>query len=226
MKNILNVKNGILNVGIVLVCTISLVVFTQGCSNENDVLVEKVTKYLDIDVYNYTRSFTDNEILVLNEAFLRIEDYISFDGEKITVTVNYGDVNISERLYGYLLLCDITTESKGLVRLKGGGVEITYGQNYTREELNLNHSEIMTLMNGMQSNYSHVGFGTAVTGWFPGAAFCSFVIGAKSYLEGQTWSNLENNYLESGSTSGARLVKLTTYSPTTGMSFTSYRLAF
>jgi hypothetical protein len=198
----------------------------SGCSNEDDISFEKETEYLDIDVYNYTKTFTEDEMLVLSKAFLRIEDYILFDDERIIININHKDVSISERLYNYLSLCNFSTGSRVPIRLKSGEVEVTYGPNYVMREANLSHHEITTLMNGMQSNYSHIGYASAIAAWFPGAAFSAFLIGSKSYLESLTWSRLENNYLDSGSTNGAKLVELTIYSPTTGMSYTSYQLVF
>lgn len=211
--------------GMLLACMVLLGAIMPGCSNDNDISLEYETEYLDFNVYNYTRPFTEDEILILNKAFIRIEDYIVFDDESIKININHKDINISERLYNYLLLCNFSAESIAPIRLKDGGVEMTYGTNFVMKEVNISHNEIMTLMNGMQSDYSHIGYASAIAAWFPGAAFSAFIIGTKSYLEGLAWSGLENNYIASGSTTGAKLVELTIYSPT-GMSYTSHQLVF
>src|SRR5690554_6557924 len=197
-----------LSVGVLLICMVLLGILIPGCSDENDISIEKEIEYLDIDVYNYTRPFTEGEILILNKAFLRIEDYMFFDNERIIININHKDISVSERLYNYLSLSlsNFSIESRTPIRLKSGGVEVTYGPNYVMREANLSHHEILTLMNGMQSNYNHIGYASAIAAWFPGAAFSAFLIGSKSYLESLTWSRLENNYLDSGSTNGAKLV--------------------
>lgn len=205
----------------------------QSCQKENVTLALnenlEYSGYLDINVYNNTKAFTEHELKIITEAFMRIDKYLSEKNDIAFILGNKRDVrmslNISENLFEYLLL-GINMDNpvrNTQIRLRSE-VESQRGPGYYMRSVKLSHSETIALMNGMQTAASHVGYWGAGLASIVGHPAAAALINGRAYLEGLSWSNMENNYL-GGSQSGAEFIETTIYSPT-GMTYTTYQFIY
>ena len=74
-------KKGIFGLGVILVSIITFGLMVQSCQMEDDTLLLnenlEYSGYLDINVYNNTKAFTEHELKIITEAFMRIDKYLS-----------------------------------------------------------------------------------------------------------------------------------------------------
>ena len=235
-------KKGIFGLGVILVSIITFGLMVQSCQMEDDTLLLnenlEYSGYLDINVYNNTKAFTEHEHNIMTEAFMRIDKYLTEKNDLAFILGNKRDVrmslNISENLFEYLLLginMDKPVRNTQIRLRSGAEVEIQSGTNYYIRSVKLSHSETIALLNGMQSAASDASFwggtGAGIAGGLSGivgGTAASVLIGGRFYLEGMHWANMENNYLQ-GSQNGAEYIETTIYSPT-GMSYTSHQFIY
>ncbi|HXJ99050.1 MAG TPA: hypothetical protein VNJ50_09400, partial [Gelidibacter sp.] len=103
------IKNITFSLTVILVSIITFGIITQSCEMEDDTLhSDEKMEYLDINVHNNTKAFTEQELKIITEAFMRIDEYLLKKGDIAFIFDNKRDVgtslNISENLFEYLLL--------------------------------------------------------------------------------------------------------------------------
>lgn len=226
-------RNSTFSLRVILISIITFGVIVQSCEMEDDALFSnektEYSEYLDVNVHNNTKAFTKHELKIINEAFMRIDEYLLKKGDIAFIFDNKREVganlNISKNLFEYLLLGINMDESipNIPIRLKAD-TETQHGTNYFIRSVQLSHSETIELMNGMQTANDHFGFWGPILVSMLGQPAAVIIIDAKSYLEGLHWSHMENEYLQ-GSQDGAEYIEFTTYSPT-GMSYTSHQFIY
>lgn len=224
------IKNITFSLTVILVSIITFGIITQSCEMEDDTLhSDEKMEYLVINVHNNTKAFTEQELKIITEAFMRIDEYLLKKGDIAFIFDNKRDVgtslNISENLFEYLLLGIPSDNSirDTQIRLKAD-VETQSGGGYFIRSVKLSHSETITLMNEMQTGASHASFWGGGLASIVGGPAASIIVGGMFYLEGLHWSHMENNYLQ-GSQNGAEYIETTMYSPT-GMSYTSHQFIY
>lgn len=231
-------KNDTFSIRIILVSIITFGIMVQSCEiADQSLFSDKKTEYsehLDVNVHNNTKAFTEHELKIIYEAFMRIDKYLSEKSDIAFILDNKREVRISlkisENLFEYLLLGIPTDNSirNIQIRLKAD-VETQHGVGYYSRAVILSHSETIALINGMQTANSHaswwIGGSTGlIAGILGDIGAAGIIIGGKFYLEGLHWSHMENEYLR-GSQNGAEYIEFTTYSPT-GMSYTSHQFIY
>lgn len=109
-------------------------------------------------------------------------------------------------------------------RTKAVSESVTIGIGSTTTVTKLSHSEVTTLTNAVRTaNGSASLFSSLVTATFGTAGgVASALIGIYGFLKDGQMSKIQDEYAKSGSTSGITLTEITTTSPTTGISVTSY----
>ena len=228
-------KNGTFSLGVILLSIITFGLMVQSCQMEDDTLLLnenlEYSGYLDINVYNNTKAFTEHELKIITEAFMRIDKYLTEKNDLAFILGNKRDVrmslNISENLFEYLLLginMDNPVRNTQIRLRSGAEVESQSGPGYYMRSVKLSHSETIALMNGMQTGASHIGYWGAGFASILGQPAAAILISAKAYLEGLSWGTMENNYLQ-GSQSGAEYIETTIYSPT-GMTYTTHQFIY
>ena len=225
-------RNSTFSVRVILITIVTFGVIVQSCKMEDNALFsDKRTEYsehLDVNVHNNTKAFTEHEVKIIYETFMRIDKYLSEKSDIAFILDNKREVRISlkisENLFEYLLLGIPTDNSirNTQIRLKAD-VETQHGGGYYSRAVVLSHSETIALINGMQTANSHaswwIGGSTGlIAGILGDIGAAGIIIGGKFYLEGLHWSHMEDNYLQ-GSQSGAEYIETTMISPT-GMTHT------
>ncbi|HTO14565.1 MAG TPA: hypothetical protein VLZ83_02290 [Edaphocola sp.] len=226
-------KNDTFSIRIILVSIITFGIMMQSCEIADQSLFfdEKTgySEYLDVNVHNNNKAFTERELKIINEAFMRIDKYLSEKSDIAFILNNKQEVgtslNISQNLFEHLLLGINKGESIPIppIRLKAG-IETEHGPNYFIRSVQLSHSETIALMNAMQTVNSHSSQWGGVIASIVGTPAAGYLIGGKFYLEGLHWSHMEDNYLQ-GSQNGAEYIETTMISPT-GMTHTSYQFIY
>ena len=202
-----------------LTILVSIIIFgfiVQSCQKANELfLLNKkdieYSEHLNINVNNNTKAFTEDEIKTITEAFMRIDKYLTEKNDIYFILNNKQDVrtylNISKNLFEYLLLgINMDSSIRGTQMRLRSEVENQSGPGYYMRSVKLSHSETIDLMNGMQTASSHAGFWGGTLAGLIGNAAAGILVGGKFYLEGLSWSNMENNYLQ-GSQGGSEYIE-------------------
>lgn len=210
----------------------------QSCHKEDNILTlhenSNYSDYLNVDVHNHTTAFNTKEIEIVVEAFRRIDKYLAEKNDIAYISDNKREVriklNISENLFEYLLLGVNNSIQNYQIRLRSE-VEYHRGIGSSMRSVRLSHAETIALMNGMQTAASHTGFwgglGAGAAGTLAGivgSTAATVLVGGRFYLEGLSWANMENNYLQ-GSQGGAEYIETTVYSPS-GMTHTYHQFIY
>ena len=167
--------------------------------------------------------------IIMDDTLEVIDKYLTEKNDIYFILNNKEEVriklNISKNLFEYLLLginMDNSIRSTQM-RLRSS-VESQSGPGYYMRSVMLSHSETIALMNGMQTASSHAGFWGGTLAGIIGNAAAGILVGGRFYLEGLSWSNMENNYLR-GSQGGSEYIEVTHYSPT-GMTYTTRQFLY
>lgn len=135
--------------------TLSVIPFFSSCEKdyENDLSKNNYSKYLDIDVTSHIQ-FTSIEYEIMSEAFKRITNNVSYNGEQITPILSAQDMNMSERLFKYLydgirVNDDIVQNTIPLIKTKSES-STTVGVGYSMTTTKLTREETLKLMDIIQ----------------------------------------------------------------------------
>lgn len=209
----------IFSLGLMLAGLVSLGLFVQSCSQDDDYLASEdasiSAKYLDFDVYSNTK-FSQEDLKILTYAIERASKYMVFNGEKYVLGLTSGDeINISDRLFDYIYPSMQNMQITNIPRLKSD-VEVTAcGSGYNQVDCNLNHQETIKAFGSISTANTWYGYATSLV---VGAA--NFVVGAIyagfSALSSQVEGAKYQDYISSGSSKGSTLTITSTYIPNMG----------
>lgn len=235
---------------VIFYCSIAIF-FAYGCSG-NDALFDleeasRVNKpqYLDVDP-PVNGGFSKEQFEILSLAYQRLADYLVIEKDGCYLTAHGAkELNMSDRLFNlmeqsvrnanlqYQMYLIFRDNNQGIIiknpfdlhldiALTKVSSETVFGPNMNVTYITLSHSEVTTVINAKRAaNGSAVLFAGIITGYFSGG-IASAIIGSYAYLVDGQFSNIQDKYAMSGSTSGITLIQSTVWSPTTGMSSTVY----
>ncbi|WP_106830708.1 hypothetical protein [Parabacteroides pacaensis] len=236
---------------ITLSCVLSaLLVFS--CSKETDSWnnLDQVslgsTKYLDIDIPE-NGELSETQLKVFEEAFLRVDKYLVVDEDTCYLTTHSAaKMHMSDKLFSlitqsvdnknaqyrtYLYFKEHSDlgikvqnpfEIQPLIPMTKAQTEFTNNGYSTTSTIKLSHSEVTTVLNAMRDANGSVGFFSSIIASAIGGTAAGILVGMYTYLNDSQFSRIQNEYATSGYTNGITLTEITTRSPTTGISFTTY----
>nr|WP_310783125.1 hypothetical protein [uncultured Alistipes sp.] len=207
----------------------------------------KTGKYLDVEL-PANGILSEKQLKIFDMAYQRIgECFVVLEDTCFLTTHSAKEFNMSERLFAlieqavrnanaqyqmYLIFkennqriaiknpFEIITP---IPRTKAVTESVTIGIG-TTTTTKLSHSEVTTLVNAIRTaNGSVSAFSAAISLAFGTAGgVASALISTYAFLKDGQMSKIQDEYAKSGSTSGITLTEITTTSPTTGISTTSY----
>jgi len=202
--------------GLAITFAVSLGIFVQGCSQEDD-FMDNITndnnvKYLDLDVTN-TTSFTKTELDLMANAVKRISDHLVFDKDNNKYVFSLKspvEINVSERLFNYIYSGMGTYTTNNIPRLKDDCECTTvWGIGYYQTSCGMTDQQTIGIMQGMNNFYSLGGYPITVSGLllsFKASPYVGFVTSMASALlgaEASTWSQMYNQYVNTSNRTGS-----------------------
>ncbi|MDR1504610.1 MAG: hypothetical protein LBT43_19350 [Prevotella sp.] len=217
-------------------------------NEEKDAFTLDDSEYLDLLSYEDAIFSDDDETGILAKAYQRIEKYLVITDDTCYLTIHSAnEANMSDRLFSLVEdgIANVNMRYKAYVLMKGNNMDLTirnpfemnfssprlksgsetsssYGVGWSSTTTYLSHQDVTTVINAMRTANGNVAtFGSIVAGALSGSV-ASALVGVYGYLNDSRFSKIQDDYAKSGSTSGMTLKEVTTYSPTTGISFTNY----
>jgi len=188
--------------GLTLACVVSLGIFIQGCSQEDDYMNNIINnndiEYLDLDVAS-TTAFTQTELNIIANAGKRITEHIIFDKDNnkyVYQLKSPSEINVSERLFNYIY-SSLHIEVSSVPRLKSDlESTLTTGLGYYQVSSNLTDQETIELMQGIINYLSFPGVLISASGLiqaFKGTPYVGFVTALAGILLSVEWLNVDFN---------------------------------
>jgi len=205
----------IFSLGLMLASIVSIGLFVQSCSQDDDYLAIEDSsinaKYLDFDVESSTK-ISSEEIKILTDAIERASNYLVFDGEKYVCKLESArEINISDRLFNYIYPIMQNIQTTNIPRLKYD-VETSGGGGSNVVDVDFNHQETIQAYGNISTSSTWYGYVTScVVGVINTAA--GIIYSGLQALNNQIESNKYQDYISSGSTKGSTFTIVTTMLP-------------
>ncbi|HCM19914.1 MAG TPA: hypothetical protein DIC46_03880 [Porphyromonadaceae bacterium] len=257
MKSILkNKTNSIVALVILTVSIISLGIFAQGCSREDNSFLsstEDESSFLNLEMPK-DRAFSKEESEILNKAFQRIHPYMIIEDNTCYLTIHspkavnmsvslfslieqsVANANMQYEMYKLFKEKDVNITIKNpfeinppIIRLRASSELEYYGAYGYTMAYTLTDSEVTTVINALRgANGSTNAFVGLITSAFggPTSFIATALISAYAYLSDSKFASIQNEYARSGSTSGITLREYTSTPPGYGVTFKTYSASF
>ena len=251
MKSILkNKTNSVVALVILTVSIISLGIFAQGCSREDNFFLsstEDESSFLNLEMPK-DRAFSKEESEILNKAFQRIHPYMIIEDNTCYLTIHspkavnmsvslfslieqsVANANMQYEMYKLFKEKDVNITIKNpfeinppIIRLRASSELEYYGAYGYTMAYTLTDSEVTTVINALRNSNGAVNaFASVITAAFTNSLIASALVAAYGYLQDSQFASIQNEYANSGSTSGMILREYTTTPPGYGVNFTTY----
>lgn len=141
---------------VTLIISISAALFVlQSCDKDLSITENcEQQKYLDLEIANKVL-YTQVEKEIIQEAFQRIVDNVSYDGNNFSLTLSAKEMNMSEQLLNYLykglgINPDFVFDAIPAIKTRSESY-VTTGIGFSQVSVTLSRSETLSLMNTLQT---------------------------------------------------------------------------
>lgn len=221
----------------------------QSCSSEFENSLDADNKHVEVGEYLDCSGEMSpkEELFTLDKAIQRIGKHFVVEDDTCYLTVNSAkEMNMSDAVFSmvkqYVKSANIQYGAYLFFKENDKGItirnpfdlklpiimtrvskETESGPQFVSNTYILNNEEAITVMNAMRTSNSSTAFFASLAAAGLHSSVGSLLIGIYGGLNDAQLSKIQDDYARSGSTNGIVFKEVTTWSPTTGMSYTTYR---